>query len=406
MQISAKAVDLLKAYKIAYLSMECRTGKTITALETARLYGAKNVLFVTKIKAKQSVNDDYSVMREDHPDLYDISVTNYESAHKLPSIGFDLVILDEAHTMGAFPKPSKRTITIKTICKDLPIIYLSGTPSPESYSQLFHQFWVSSFSPFASSRSFYTWARSGYVKIKNRKVNGYLIVDYSCAKQKQIEEKTKHLFLSYSQKDAGFEADIEEHVLKVKMSSRTNEYLKQLKRDKVLHHEWNTILGDTPAKLLNKMHQLSSGTIIDEEGNHIILDTSKARFIRSRFAGQKIAVFYVYQSEADLLHKVFPDHTEDPAIFQQSGKECVFISQVRKAREGVRLDSADALIFFNLEYSYLSYEQGRNRIVSKEREDTAPIYFLVSDCGIEQSILDAVHKKQDFTLSYYLGHEG
>ncbi|MEG1565072.1 MAG: hypothetical protein RR365_15345, partial [Bacteroides sp.] len=85
----------------------------------------------------------------------------------------------------------------------------------------------------------------------------------------------------------------------------------------------------------------------------------------------------------------------------QASTNKVFISQVRRAREGVRLDTADALIFFNLEFSYLSYEQGKNRLVSKERTDPAEVYFICSDCGIEKKILDAVHGKKNFTLSYY-----
>ena len=108
----------------------------------------------------------------------------------------------------------------------------------------------------------------------------------------------------------------------------------------------------------------------------------------------------MYQSEAELLQSVFPNWTDNPEEFQVSSNK-VFISQVRRAREGVRLDTADALIFFNLEFSYLSYEQGRNRLVSKERTIPADVYFLCSDCGIESKILDAVHGKQDFTLSYY-----
>lgn len=46
--IANKAVDILKVNKIVYISMEVRTGKTLTALETAKLYGAKRVLFLTK----------------------------------------------------------------------------------------------------------------------------------------------------------------------------------------------------------------------------------------------------------------------------------------------------------------------------------------------------------------------
>ena len=152
---------------------------------------------------------------------------------------------------------------------------------------------------------------------------------------------------------------------------------------------------------MSKLHQLSSGSVIGEDGEHITIDFSKAQYIRSYFAGQKIAIFYVYQSEADLLHEVFPDWTDSPEEFQRSGISKVFICQVRRAREGVRLDTADALIFYNLEYSFLSYEQGRNRLVSKERVAPANVYFVVSDCGIESEILEAVHNKEDYTYQYY-----
>lgn len=108
----------------------------------------------------------------------------------------------------------------------------------------------------------------------------------------------------------------------------------------------------------------------------------------------------MYQTEAELLKKAFPNWTDTPEVFQQHS-DLVFLGQVRSAREGVRLDTADALIFYNMEYSYLSYEQGRNRLSSKERTAPAQIYFICSDCGIESDILDAVHGKTDFTYSYY-----
>ena len=35
---------------------------------------------------------------------FKITVINYESIHKIPQRGYDMVILDEAHSLGAFPK--------------------------------------------------------------------------------------------------------------------------------------------------------------------------------------------------------------------------------------------------------------------------------------------------------------
>ena len=54
-EISSKAAQLLEQYKMCYLAMECRTGKTLTALATALKYGAKSVLVISKVKALPSI---------------------------------------------------------------------------------------------------------------------------------------------------------------------------------------------------------------------------------------------------------------------------------------------------------------------------------------------------------------
>ena len=59
---------------------------------------------------------------------------NYESTHKIPKVKWDLIIIDEAHSMGAFPslaveqKKLRHNTQAKTIC------YLDvRTPTLESY---------------------------------------------------------------------------------------------------------------------------------------------------------------------------------------------------------------------------------------------------------------------------------
>ena len=393
-RISTEAATKLQEYGCCYLSMECRTGKSLTALATAQKYGAKSVLFVSKLKALPSVLADYNMLKPS----FDFTPINYESIHKVKG-NFDLVILDEAHSIGRYPLPSKRAKILKGLCNGLPILYLSGTPSPESFSQLYHQLWVCSFSPWNPYSTFYKWAKD-YVHVRPKKVNGYDIDDYSAADKKKIDSDTKHLFISYSQADAGFTTNIVEHTIEVPMKKPTRLYFDTLYKKLVVNVQGYTILGDSPAKLLNKLHQLSSGTIITEDGLHLCVDDSKATYIRDYFKGKKLAIFYVYQSEKDLLTSVFPNWTDSPEVFQASTDK-VFISQVRRAREGVRLDTADALVFFNMEYSFLSYEQGRNRLVSKERTKQVDVYFVCSDFGIEKKILQAVHDKKDFTLAYY-----
>ena len=400
-QISAEASLILSGIGCCYLSMECRTGKTITALITAHKYGAKSVLFITKKKAMASIKKDYDALRNATID-YAMDIVNHESAHKMQG-EYDLVIIDEAHALGAYPAPSKKAQRIKRLCKGLPVIFMTGTPSPESYSQLFHQFWVCDYSPWKEYRNFHAWAKK-YVGVRDVYINGNWRKDYSCAYVDLILRDINALMFSYTQEEAGFKTEIEENVLTVPMSMQTNRLLKEIYKNKVAYVRDDIVIeADTPAKLLTKMHQLLSGTVISSDNTHLILDKSKALFAKDYFKGKKIAIFYAYQTEADLLHEIFPNWTENPEEFQASTDK-TFICQVRRAREGVRLDSADALVFYNLEYSYLSYEQGRNRIASMERETPCEVYFLCSDCGIESDILKAVHGKSDFTLSWYKKH--
>ena len=94
--ISDRAVKILRKYKIVYLAMEVRTGKTLTSLATAYLFGAKKVLFVTKKKAIEDIVKQAACLQYD----MQIFVTNYEQLHNV-EYGFDLVIIDEAHCLGA-----------------------------------------------------------------------------------------------------------------------------------------------------------------------------------------------------------------------------------------------------------------------------------------------------------------
>ena len=132
------AVEVIQKKGFVYLAMEVRTGKTLTSLGIAERMGYENVLFLTKKKAISSIVKDNEMMC---PSSFSLFVINYESMHKLPNIKWDFIILDEAHGMGAFPKPNKRARDVKSIIKktDCDVCLLSGTPTPESYSQMYHQ---------------------------------------------------------------------------------------------------------------------------------------------------------------------------------------------------------------------------------------------------------------------------
>lgn len=396
-EISDQAAATLKQYGLVYLSMEVRTGKTITALETARKYGATKILFVTKKKAIKSIEADAA-----HYPMLDVDVMNYESLHKV-SGQCDLIVADEAHGLGAFPKPSKRTIELKKLAEGKPIIFLSGTPTPESYSQIYHQFHVSSFSPFRDYKNFYKWAND-FVFKKTRYVLNRQLNDYSHARKEMIDQHTKHLFISYTQEQAGFDVAVTEKVLFVPMP-QIMPLINMLHTDKFINIEGHEILADTTVKEMTKIQQLCGGSVLDETGEPVIIDYTKAMFIRDYFNGQKIAIYYKFKAEYDILSSVFTNHTSEPEVFQKS-TDMVYLGQFQSSREGIRLDTADAIVFYGIDFSFLSYEQSKNRIISKERKKEAVLYWVFCAGGIEERIHQMVKNKQNYTSSYFLRDYG
>ena len=71
--------------------------------------------------------------------------------------------------------------------------------------------------------------------------------------------------------------------------------------------------------------------------------------------------------------------------------------QIQSGREGISLKNADALVYYNIDFSATSYWQSRDRMTTKDRRKKQ-IYWIFSRNGIEKQIYKAVTKKKDYTL--------
>jgi hypothetical protein len=393
-ELARRAYNILKNLRIVYLAAEMRVGKTLVALEAAKLLNARTVLFITKKKAIQSIIDDYN--REVYG--FQLTVTNYEQAGKLSPM-FDVIVVDEAHSLGAFPKPSKRTVIIKNLVRRNYLILLSGTPSPESYSQLYHQFWVSEWSPFAE-QNFYHWAKS-YVNVKEVMYNGVAHKDYSRANKELTMSGLKPYFITYTREQAGFiHNNVQETIITVPIDNKIYTLVDILLRKFYYRFtDGREVVCDTAVKLQSKIHQIFSGTVKTEDGGYKILDPSKAEYIRDNYQGLKIAVFYKFVAEGEALKTVLPNITDNPEEFQSTDK--IFVSQIQSGSMGINLSAADVLIFYNIDFSAVQYWQARARLQALERTRIPQVHWLFSENGIEHKVYQCVQKKKDYTNYYF-----
>jgi len=426
-----KGIEVLNKLKIVYLAMEVRTGKTATALEIARLGDFKKVLFLTKKKAIDSIQSDYN----DFGFTYPITIINNESLHTVLDYDYDLIISDEHHRNGAFPKPNAGTVELKNRYSHLPMIFLSGTPTPESYSQIFHQFWISRHSPFKEN-TFYKWfGNIQGVKGKISTTGAFKSNDYSldpikikktltelelpsCIYQEvedillnqnkkvvdHIDEVKKPYFITYTQKEAGFNAEVTENILYVDMKPITYKIASALRKDNIFKGNTTDIIADTGSKLMSKLHQLYSGTVILEDENSVIIDNSKVEFIKQNFAGKKLAIFYKFKAELELLKNEFGETVcFDIDTFNSTDKHIAL--QIVSGREGISLAAADVLIYLNIDFSAVSYWQSRDRLTTADRLQNN-VYWVFAKNGIEDNIYNAVQGKKNYTLSIFKKNYG
>jgi len=389
------SIDLnhkLRMYKIAYLHGEVRIGKTISVLETCKLYDAKKVLFVTKKKAISSIKSDY----EKFEYTFELTIINYESIHKV-ELDFDLLVLDESHSIASFPKPSKQCKYIRKSFSYLPIILLTGTPAVESGSQWFHQLHVSNFSPFEEN-TFYQWAKK-YVEVYEINYgNGYPTKKYDKANRELIQKVIDPYIVTITQEDAGFTTKIKENILRCEMKPITYKIANKLLSDRVVKGKDSEILGETPVKLMSKLHQIYNGTCITEDEKTIIIDNSKAKFVKNHFKGKKIAIFYYFKAELDLLKETYGENiTTELEEFNTTSKN---IALQQSGLEGMNLSKADYLVYYNFAFSGKNFIQSRDRMTIKTRLENE-IYFIFEKKGINEKIYKQVKEKRSYNIKQF-----
>lgn len=406
-----KGIDILSKKNIVYYALEMRLGKTFISLFTADHFKPTKVLFITKKKAIDNIVRDF----EKTGFTWELICINYESIHKVSDVNAEIIIFDEAHRLGGFPSCGLATKRAKEITKNKKVIFLSGTPTPESESQLYHQFYVSKYSPFYES-NFYRWAHN-YVNIyeeifkyKDKKTGELvkrIIKKYDKAKKDLIFESVGDYFVRYSQENAGFQKKIEERFLYVDMNEMQKTLCSSLKALKVYNSadHW-VVKAETGASMQSKFHQIHSGSVILHEDDETkpkkfkIINTAKAYLIKEYFKDKKIAIFYKFQAELEIIKSVFNNITNDQFEFNNSD-DLVFVGQVTSCREGINLSTADHLVFYNISFSALDYWQSINRFQAQERTKDCVIYWIFTKNGIENKIYDVVINKKDYTLQYF-----
>lgn len=387
-KIAYEALDILKENLIVYLAMEERTGKTLTAILTYEMTKCQRILVITKKKAIEGWEETikaYACSKE-------YRVINYESLHKMDLKWHDAVIIDEAHSnLSTYPKVGKVWKTTYEYTAGKPIIFLSATPSAQTHAQLYHQLKLSSWTPWAKYKTFYSWHKQyGIEKIIY--LAGRQVKQYNEVKSTLILDDVKHLFISYKRQELGFKHEPNDIIHHIELSPQTKAYYNLLLRYNSLDINGEIIIADTPMSLRTKLHQLEGGTIkynIDGFDKSIIFNINeKIDYIKSNWGDTKdLVIFYQYIAEKKLLEAKFKN---------------AIVLQGTAFAEGVDLSRYKTCVVYSMDFSTAKYTQRRARQCNMKREEIIDVHFLLCKDAISEQVYNTVAiNKTNFVDTYF-----
>ncbi|RLA69422.1 MAG: hypothetical protein DRG30_10200 [Epsilonproteobacteria bacterium] len=396
--------DILSVKGYAYLAGLPRSGKTLTAILTAEK--SKKIHSVLVLTKKAAISGWHKFTEDEELELaHSYHITNYEQAHKLKPADYDLVIIDESHNLGTLAKPSKRIVTIKKLCYNMPHIHLSGTAIVESPCGIYHQMFISKYTPFPFKNFYDFFRRYGkpyYIKAAGRDIQQYdKALD---TLMPVINEFTLYM----TQEHAGISKSVQatDKIHYVELDSDTKELYNRLQKDQIASIEEGMfsnipaaykhigsieaydLVCDTVMKLRTSLHMLEAGVAKVEDEYLMLGNTEKIDYIKKTFGDTKdTGIMSHFVGERMLLEK----HFKNAQLFSSSADA-----------EGVDLSHLKNFVILSSDYSGSKFVQRRDRIVNINGSSTTVVNHILVKKAISEAIYLSVSKKLDFNNWTYL----
>ena len=364
---------------VCLLAGEPRSGKTLSFIDAAhKMYN--RILIITTKKAMPDIID---AVKGYGSDKFD--VINYHSCQKMHENEYNCIILDECHNyITGYPKRSAIWQNVFYFTKKrLPIIYSSGTPTPEGYAGLFNMFALSHKSPWSNYKRFTLWHLDYGIPYSIR-INMIDIKQYDRTHQQKVKKCIDPFTVKITRKEAGHVYEAKDKLHYIDISKKQSKVTKILNDNLVYESKNYTIMGDTPSALLTKKRQIVGGVVkCDDEKLMVFKNNPKIDYIKKNFDPSNCIILAFFKAEQEMLAEIFPN-----------------VGSVTSNAEGVDYSHFENMIIYSMGHAAKTYEQVRVRQLNMfKRKSEVIINFLI--IGIDLDVYNAVSKKKNFTSSWY-----
>jgi len=317
---------------------------------------------------------------------------------------FDMVVIDESSSFKNHQSKRFRALRrVRPMIKR--IVALTGTPAPNSLMDLWAQIYLldqgerlgKTITGFRE-KYFVPGARNGHIVYNWREKEGA---------EERIYEVISDIVVSMKAEDWLELPEKIEQDVRLKLTGKPLELYKKLERDLLLEYEDADVVAQTAAALSNKLLQMASGAVYDEQrGVKHIHDVKLDQLEDDIEAanGKPVMVFYYYQHSLDRIMRRFPQArvlrkgkggSEDIRAWNND-EIPILLLHPKSAGHGLNLQgsSCQTLIWFDQIWSLEEYQQANARVYRQGLANRIIVRKYVVEGTMDEEAVAALEKKE------------
>jgi SNF2 family DNA or RNA helicase len=316
---------------------------------------------------------------------------------------FDMVVIDES---SSFKNPqAKRFKALRRVRPMIKrVVELTGTPAPNSLMDLWPQIYLldqgerlgKTITGFRD-RFFTPGARSGHVVYE----------------WKQKQEAEQRIYESIADVVVSMKAadwlDLPERIdrtVPVKLSAQAQELYKKLERDLLLPYADADVVANTAAVLSNKLLQMASGAVYDEDRGVKLIHDAKLDALEDIIEaaqGKPVMVFYNFKHSLSRIQERFPqarilrkgkDGNEDIRAWNNDEIPLLLLHP-KSAGHGLNLQesSCQTVVWYDQIWSLEEDQQANARVHRQGQTRRIVVLRLVAEGTMDEEAVEALERK-------------
>ncbi len=319
---------------------------------------------------------------------------------------YDSVVIDESSSFKSHA--SQRWKALRKVVKTGAIkrmVQLTGTPAPNSLMELWPQIYLLDRGKRLGD------TRTKFLESFCRQVGNPQWSQYEVRpdRAKDMQERVADLVLRMDAKDYLELPDRVDSEVVVSLPPKARKFYDQMHKDFLIELDQGEVLAANAAVKINKLLQISSGTIYTDEGYEVLHDAkldALAEIVES--SNEPVLIAYNFKADADRIKERLKKSTllgKDPKVLDKWNENKLpgpLLAHPASAGHGLNLQKGGSLIvWYGVPWSLELYQQFNARLHRQGQTKPVRIVHLLADTAADRAVkksLDTKEKTQNVLM--------